>query len=115
MSSFASSISYTYKFRDQIKGTFRKEGRGKSISGKKFSPAPGYFFQLRIFNLDTEHFCVYLENCGEEEVNILEYLVQDIDSLRCSEKKELNFSLRPKDLMELFGFGFNSFGNQRGR
>ena len=114
MSSFESSISYTYKFRDQIKGTFRSEGRGKSISGKKFSPAPGYFFQLRIFNLDTEKFCVYLENCSEEKVLILEYLVHHPDSAGNFARKAVNFSLQPQDVMGLPGFEFVRFGRPRG-
>jgi hypothetical protein len=115
MSSFESSISYTHQFRDQLKGTFRREGSGKSQGGKKFSPAPGYLFQLRIFNHDSKEFSVYLENCGEEEVKILEYLVHYPRlSGHCLQKK-LDFSLQPHELMGLSGNMFSNFGIQNGR
>ena len=110
----ATYIDYSYQFRDPVKKTFRKKGIGESVYGKMFSPAPGYLFQLKIFNVDSVKFAVYLKNCGEDDVDILEYKIHLPEQRWCSSKRECNFSLRPQACKALTGFAFKNLGDQKG-
>ena len=94
--------SYSHKFQVDI-----KEGQGEAVYGEKFSPLPGYLFQLRILNLDTERFCVYLINCGEEEVEISTFKVKSASFNIEAEKN--NFSLLPGGSMAVTDLSFYSF------
>jgi hypothetical protein len=68
---------------------------------------PGYLFQLRILNLDTKRFCVYLINCGEEEVKISKFRVESVNSNNKAEEK--NFSLLPGESRPVSDFLFSNF------
>jgi len=110
----ATTFFYTYKFEDSVKKSFREKGIGESVNGKIFSPVPGYQFQLRILNVDAEMFAVYLKNCGEDEVHVLEYKIQLPEQRRCSAKRKSFFNLKPQACKALTGFPFNKDleGNQ---
>ena len=110
----ATTIDYSYQFCDPVKKTFRKKGIGESVYGKMFSPAPGYLFQLKIFNVDSAKFAVYLKNCGEDDVHILEYKIHLPEQRWCSSKRECNFNLRPQACKALTGFAFKNLGDQKG-
>ncbi len=107
ISSFTSYFNFTHKFEVDTDGTFHKEGSGESVFGEKFSPLPGYLFQLRILNLDTKRFCVYLINRGKEEVKISKFRVKSV--YRNIEAEENNFSLLPGGTMPVSDFLFSNF------
>jgi hypothetical protein len=104
---FTSSYVHSHKFQVDINGYFHKEDYGGSVFGKKFSPLPGYLFQLRILNLDTVRFCVYLINHGEEEIEFMLFKVKSVNL--DVEAEEKVFSLLPRQSMAVGDFIFDDF------
>lgn len=107
-------LDYMYQFRDPVKRTFRKKGIGESVYGKRFSPAPGYLFQLKILNMDGVKFAVYLKNCGENEVHIVEYKIHLPNQSRYFTKRESHFDLKSQASVALTGFAFKNLGDKKG-
>lgn len=88
---FVASFHHSHKFQIDIDGKSHNQRRGESVFGERFSPLPGYLFQLKILNLDSERFCVYLINCGEKRVTISKFKVKS--EIPDKEAEKNNFSL----------------------
>ncbi len=48
-----------------------KKRIGQSIYKKEFSPFPGFVFQIKLLNIDSNKFSVSLKNCGKTSVQRL--------------------------------------------
>ena len=47
-----------------------KKRTGQSIYKKEFSPFPGFVFQIKLLNIDSNKFSVSLKNCGKTSVQM---------------------------------------------
>ncbi len=97
-----SSIKYCHKFNLDI-GAFRCQG--ESIDGEKFSPFSGTVLQLKFLNLDGARFVIYLKNCGNEIVSILQCNVKCYGTLVVKN----DFNLYPNDVMALSNLAIQDF------
>ncbi len=105
--SFVTSIKYCHEFQLDLAGDFNRCGQGESLYGEKFSPIPGKVFQLKFLNLDNARFIIFLKNCGNESVNILQFKVKS--DLAGKEVEKNSFWLSPEGVQALPDLAFQDF------
>ena len=89
------SIKFSHLISDLLVRHCRYEEDAEvPVNGEKFSPLPGWNFQLEITKLDEKSFRVCLQNWSEDDVDILSLSIVSAQNRRMSMK---NLSLRPRE------------------
>ncbi len=89
------SIKFSHFISNQLVSYCRYEEDAEiPVMGEKFSPLPGWIFQLEITKLDEKSFWVCLKNLSEENVDILTLSISSAQNRRMSMN---NLSLRPRE------------------
>jgi hypothetical protein len=83
-------IKYSKKIQVNHTTTFLDIGQGETVLGEKFSPSAGLLLRVNFFKLDDQNFCVFLENCGKESVNVLLFKVVAVYHPRNEKNVEKN-------------------------
>jgi hypothetical protein len=102
---YVESIHSVFKIKiDNIEQA--KKQIGKSIYKKEFTPSPGFVYQIKLRNIDSNKFSVSLKNCGKTSVQVKNFTMNNLRSYNYTESKLL---LLPGNSVEMKKQEFRSF------
>ena len=109
--SSVTSIKYCHKFQLDLGKDVKRCGQGESLHGEKFSPISGTVLQLKFLKLDNTRFIIFLKNCGNESVDILQFKVKSERAGKEVEKN--NCFLSPGGVEALPDLVFRDFSRNK--